>query len=169
MVCLERQRRLVKPTRIESIDLYDWKEIQRESQAEGHNMVNRLLEDFQAGINRFDALGEILCAHFSGQVVVAVAGLNQEPDSSYPRAGRIRRLYVVPRFRGKGLALNLVEELVRFASMHFDTLTVNVGKLDARGFYEHLGFKLVQHSGITHIKELAPRADSAEFAEQSGS
>ena len=132
-------------------------------------MVNRLLEDFQAGINRFDAPGEILYAHFSGQVVVAVAGLNQEPDSSYPRVGRIRRLYVVPRFRGNGLALNLVEELIRFASMHFDTLTVNVGKLDARGFYERLGFKPVQHPGITHIRELAPRADPAEFAGQSGS
>jgi len=63
----------------------------RESQAEGHNMVNRLVADFRAGSNRFDAPGELLYAHFSGQVVVAVAGLNQESDPSYPRAGRIRR------------------------------------------------------------------------------
>ena len=150
----------MKATRIESLDVYDWTEIQCESQAEGHNMVNRLLTDFRAGVNRFDAPGEALYAHFSGQVLVAVAGMNQEADPSYPRAGRIRRLYVVPRFRGRGLACNLMEELTGCAVTHFDTLTINVGKLDSRGFYEHLGFKPVQHPGITHVKGLAPEQPS---------
>ena len=117
-------------------------------------MVNRLLADFHAGTNRFDAPGEVLCAHFLGQVIVAIAGLNQESDLSFGRSGRIRRLYVLPQFRGRGLARGLVEELTRCAASHFDRLTANVGTLDARGFYEHLGFVPVQHPGITHIKEL---------------
>lgn len=144
----------MKPTRIESIDAYDWAEILRESQAEGHNMVNRLLTDFYAGINRFDAPGEALYAHFSGQVLVAIAGLNREMDQSFPRSGRIRRLYVVPSYRGGGLARALVGELELRAASHFDKLTVNVGKLNARGFYERLGFTAVQRPRITHIKEL---------------
>ena len=152
--------RISLPTRndeepIKSIDLYDWTEIQRESLAEGHNMVNRLIEDFRSGINRFDAIGEVLFAYFSDNIVVAVAGVNQESDLSFGRSGRIRRLYVLPRFRGNGLARGLVEELTLCAPSHFDILTVNVGKLDAREFYEYLGFKPVQHPGITHIKELA--------------
>jgi GNAT superfamily N-acetyltransferase len=144
----------MKLTRIESIDAYDWTDILRESLAEGHNMVDRLLADFLGGVNRFDALGEALYAHLSGPVVVAVAGLNREPDPSLPRAGRIRRLFVLPGYRGSGLARSLVDELIRCAVSHFDTLTVNVGKLDARGFYEHLGFEAVQHQGITHSKKL---------------
>jgi GNAT superfamily N-acetyltransferase len=144
----------MKPKRIDSFDAYDWTEILWASRAEGHNMVHRLVEEFHAGVNRFDAVGELLCAHFLDQVVIAVAGLNQEPDPLYTQAGRIRRLYVLPRFRGKGLARALIDELAQCALPHFDRLTVNVGKLDARGFYEHLGFMPVQHACITHIKEL---------------
>lgn len=144
----------MNPTRIESTDAYDWAEILRESQAEGYNMVNRLLSDFGSAFNRFDAPGEALYAHFSGQVVVAVAGLNREANLSYPRSGRVRRLYVLPSCRGNGKARTLIEELARHALGHFDSITVNVGKLDARGFYEHLGFVPVQHDGITHISML---------------
>ncbi len=145
----------MKPIQIKSIDPYHWDEILSASQAEGHNMINRLLNDFRAGTNRFDVPGEILCAHLSGNTVVAVAGLNHEKDTTFGKAARVRRLYVVPRCRGKGLARSLIEELILFASPRFDTLTVNVGKLEAQGFYEHLGFKPVEHSGFTHIKELA--------------
>lgn len=146
----------MNPTRIEFIDAYDWTDILRASLAEGHNMIARLLADFRGGVNRFDVPGEVLYAHLSGQVVVAVAGLNREFEPSYPRAARIRRLFVLPEYRGLGLACSLVGELSRCAVLHFDTLTVNVGKLDARGFYERLGFEAVQHPGITHVKELAP-------------
>ncbi len=146
---------MVKPTRIESVDPYDWTEILIASQSEGHNMVNRLLTDFREGTNRFDAPGELFFAHFHENVVVAVAGLNQEKDRSFGRAGRVRRLYVIPRSRGNGLARSLVEKITLSASAHFDALTVNVGKLDARGFYEHLGFTPVEHPGITHVKKLA--------------
>jgi GNAT superfamily N-acetyltransferase len=146
----------MKPKRIVSLDALDWAEILRASRAEGHNMVCRLVEEFHAGVNRFDAEGELLCAHFLDQVVIAVAGLNREPDRLYACAGRIRRLYVLPRFRGKGLARGLVAELARLAFPTFSKLTVNVGTSDARGFYECLGFEPVQHAGITHIKELGP-------------
>ena len=145
----------MKPTRINSVDPYGWTSILRESQSEGHNMVNRLLTEFRSGANRFDAPGEALLACLSAGGVAAVAGLNREPDESLARAGRIRRLYVLPDSRGRGLGRSLVEEITALAGPHFDVLTVNVGKLDARGFYEHLGFTPVEHPSITHKKELA--------------
>ena len=147
--------RRMRLTRIESIDPYNWTEILNCSRSEGRKIVNRLVTDFQAGTNRFDAPGEILFVHLCSNGVVAVAGLNQEKDTSFGRAGRIRRLYVIPSSRGNGLARSLVEEIIVSASSHFDILTVNVGKLDARGFYEHLGFTPVDHPGITHTKKLA--------------
>ncbi|MHC4597916.1 MAG: GNAT family N-acetyltransferase [Planctomycetota bacterium] len=145
----------MKPIRLESTDPFDWTEILDASRSEGYNMVNRLLADFRAGTNRFDAPGELLLAQLSGNGIVAVAGLNRERDESLPRAGRIRRLYVVPDFRGRGLGRSLVDEITAAAPSHFGTLTVNVGKLDAHGFYENLGFSPVEHPRITHRKELA--------------
>lgn len=118
-------------------------------------MVNRLVADFKSGSNRFDALGEALFVHLVDNSVVAVAGLNREPDKSLPRAGRIRRLYVMPDFRGKGLGRRLVDGIMSAAMPDFGMLTVNVGKLDADGFYEHLGFISVDHPSVTHTKDLA--------------
>ena len=122
-------------------------------------MVNRLLTDFRSGTNRFDAPGEVLFAYLSGIRVVAVAGLNQEPDEGMHRTGRIRRLYVLPKFRGRGLARGLVQHIELAAETHFRRITVNVGILDAGGFYEHLGFSRSDDSGITHVKELAHRRE----------
>jgi GNAT superfamily N-acetyltransferase len=144
----------MKPIQVESIDQYDWTEILSESQSEGYNMVNRLLTDFRVGRNRFDAPGEVLFAYLFGDNIVAVAGLNQEPDKSILRTGRIRRLYVLPKFRGKGLARGLVERIMLSAESYFEKITVNVGKLDAGELYEHLGFTPVKYPGITHVKEL---------------
>jgi GNAT superfamily N-acetyltransferase len=145
---------MMKPTRIDGVEPYSWAQILQDSQSEGHNMVNRLLADFLSGENRFDASGEVLLVCLSGNSVVAVAGLNREPDESLPRAGRIRRLYVVPQFRRQSLGRSLVKEITALAEPHFDVLTVNVGKLDAYGFYEHLGFTPVRHRSITHKKGL---------------
>ena len=145
----------MKPIRINSVEPYDWTQILRESLSEGHNMVNRLLTDVRSRANRFDAPGEALLACLSGNGVVAVGGLNREPDESLARAGRIRRLYVAPEYRGHGLGRKLVEEITALAQPHFAVLTVHVGKLKARGFYEHLGFAPVELPGITHTKDLA--------------
>ena len=71
----------MKPIRIDTIAPYDWTKILDASKTEGYNMVDRLLVDFQTGSNSFDATGEGLFVHLSGISVVAVAGLNREPDS----------------------------------------------------------------------------------------
>jgi hypothetical protein len=46
----------------------DCDELLHESIADGHNMLRRLIDDWQAGSNRFSRLGELLLsAHRSGQ------------------------------------------------------------------------------------------------------
>jgi GNAT superfamily N-acetyltransferase len=147
------------PLQMQSLDPFDWAELLDASRAEGHNMVNRLLRDFRAGTNRFDAPGEILLAHAEGQTIVGVGGLNLEPECSFARAGRVRRLYILPRCRAHGLGRSLVDGLASFAASHHDRLTVNVGKLAAGGFYEHLGFTPVEHAHITHVMELTGWAE----------
>jgi GNAT superfamily N-acetyltransferase len=144
----------MKPTRIRSVSPNDWTEILRASQGEGHNMVNRLLTDFDSGTNRFDSPGEILLVHLDSDSVVGVCGLNLERETCFGKAGRVRRLYVIPGCRNAGLGRCLIEAIISFASAHHDVLTVNVGKLAARGFYEHIGFTPIDRPGLTHKKEL---------------
>ena len=146
----------MKPMTIQSAEPYDWSEILDASQAEGHRMVERLLADFKTGTNQFALQGEILLAHLRGKTIVAVAGLNQEQETRFGKGGRIRRLYVIPSRRDKGLARSLIEEISSFARGQHEVLTVNVGTVEARGFYEHLGFDPVEHPRITHTKRLAP-------------
>ena len=155
-----QEREVMRAIRIHTVTPYDWTEILSASRHEGHNMVNRLLTDFQAGTNRFDAPGEILFVHLETGAVVAVCGLNREEETGFGKAGRIRRLYVSPGYRGRGLARHLIEAILSSAIDHHEMLTVNVGKLAARGFYEHLGFMPVTHPRITHIKELDVRKTS---------
>lgn len=149
---------MTKPTEIDSVDPYGWAEILSTSLAEGYGMVRRLLDDFRAGTNRFDAPGETLLVHLDREVVVGVGGLNLEPDPGIVRAGRVRRLYVLPHHRGKGLARALIEDLIAFASGKHDVLTVNAGRPAVRAFYEHLGFRPVDYPRITHVKDLPGQA-----------
>lgn len=148
----------LKPKKIQSLRPYDWNDILVASQAEGQRMVERLLSDFNAETNRFAKQGEILLIHLQGTSVVAVAGLNQESETCFGKAGRVRRLYVLPSCRAKGLARSLLEEITSFAHHHYEALTVNVGNVEARCFYERLGFKPVAHPRITHIKRLVEPA-----------
>lgn len=161
--------KMMKPARINSVEPYDWTKLLREGQSEGHHMVSRLLTDFRSGTNRFDAPGEALLACLAGNGVVAVAGLNREPDESLVRAGRIRRLYVLPESRGHGLGRRLVEAITSLAQPHFAVLTVNVGRPNAQGFYGHLGFTRVVHPSITHRRDLARNPSAVSVSGTLGS
>jgi GNAT superfamily N-acetyltransferase len=143
----------MKPIRVESIEAYDWTEILLQSESEGYGMVKRLVDDFSSGVNRFDKPGEALFVFLSGNMVQAVGGLNREEDSRLGNAGRIRRLYVMPEMRRRGIARSIVDEISTVAVGNFQVLVVNVGPADAHGFYEHLGFQKVDHPGITHFKD----------------
>ena len=69
--------------------------------------------------NRFDAPGEILCGHLDQGLLVAVGGLNCDPFAGRPDLGRIRRVYVRPAWRDKGIGRALVTALIEQARTHF--------------------------------------------------
>ena len=151
----EAQQQPMKPTRTRDLEPYDWAEVLRSSRQEGHGMVARVLSDFRSGANRFDRPGELLLVCLDANSVAAVCGLNIEEEPCFGKAARIRRLYVRPSHRGEGLARSLIDAVVASATGQYDVLTVNVGTLPARDFYEHLGFAGVDHPRITHVMELA--------------
>jgi hypothetical protein len=68
--------------------------LKAESIALNFNMLRRLEENWQRGENRFNAPGEKLLGAFLNGKLVGVCGLNRDPFSQQPRAGRIRHLYI---------------------------------------------------------------------------
>ena len=78
--------------------------LRTESLEQHFNMLRRLAENWQSGKNRFTAPGETLLGAFVNPQLVGVCGINSDPFSPQPRAGRIRHLYISERYRRRGSA-----------------------------------------------------------------
>jgi GNAT superfamily N-acetyltransferase len=111
-----------------------------ESEQEGWRFVRKLLDEWAAGTNRFDAPGEALFAAWVGKTIVGVCGLNADPYAGDATIGRVRRLYVLKAFRGRGAGQLLVHTIVRFARAKFRLLRVRTENASASRLYERLGF-----------------------------
>ena len=121
-----------------------------ESLEQHFNMLRRLAENWQSGKNRFNAPGEKLLGAFLNGRLVGVCGLNRDPFSQQPRAGRIRHLYVSEKCRGLGIGKQLLTVVMADASIWFDFLNTHAPET-AYGFYHRAGFRLVSDEPrVTH-------------------
>ena len=113
-----------------------------ESRAEGHHFVDRLVDEFVDGRNRFDQPGEALYSVYTDGQLVAVGGLNRDPYLSDEKAGRVRHVYVLPAFRRQGVGRLLMQAIIAAArSSHFRLLTLRTVNPAADQFYRALGFR----------------------------
>jgi GNAT superfamily N-acetyltransferase len=122
-----------------------------EAREEGYDFIETLVEEWASAENRFDAPGEILCGHLEEGLLVAVGGLNRDPFAGRPDMGRLRRVYVRPAWRNKGIGRALVTALVDQARTHFRCVRLRAENADAARLYERLGFSPVQNPDATHI------------------
>lgn len=130
----------------------------RESESEGLRFLRRLEDEWKNGTNRFAGPGEALFGLFEGADLLAVGGINRQPDGR----GRLRRVYVKGSERGKGLGRMLVEHLLLFASAHYTRIVLRTDAEAADKFYRAMGFRrLPPGESQTHEIELKPRLPSA--------
>ncbi len=130
-----------------------------ESERSGWRSVRRLADDLRSGANRFDRPGERLFAATYGAAVVGVCGLNVDPYADEPKVGRIRRLFVLNAYRGRGVGATLVRMAVAAAAGRFRRLRVRTENAQAGRLYERLGFLPVfGMADCTHVLELAESA-----------
>jgi GNAT superfamily N-acetyltransferase len=122
-----------------------------EAREEGYDFVETLVEDWASAENRFDAPGEVLCGHLENGLLVAVGGLNCDPFAGRPDMGRLRRVYVRPAWRNKGIGRALVTTLVVQAQTHFRCVRLRAENAGAARLYESLGFSTIQSPEATHI------------------
>ena len=130
--------------------------LRAESVAEGHRMLRRFAENWRAGSNRFDRPGETMLGLWVDSILVGVCGRNIDPYDTYPRAGRVRHLYVGQSGRRQGAGTRLIAAILHNAAPYFDYLNTNAPET-AFAFYERQGFiRLLDVEHVTHRIAVPP-------------
>lgn len=111
------------------------------SESEGFRFVRRVLDEWRSGINRFANPGEALFGAFCDGTLAGVCGLMRDPYADQDGVGRLRNLYVLPRFRGRGLGALLTRAVIAQAAKGFAVLRLRAGTEGAARLYERLGFE----------------------------
>ncbi|WP_214484998.1 GNAT family N-acetyltransferase [Bacillus sp. SM2101] len=127
-----------------------------ESKEEGFRFVERLINDYKTGTNKFNNFGEALYGVFNKTgSLVAVGGINIDPFSKEPYIGRLRRFYVSKLYRRNGLGSLLVKKIIVEAKTYFNVLVLYTDTDEASKFYTAIGFSkgnIYQNS--THYLDL---------------
>jgi ribosomal protein S18 acetylase RimI-like enzyme len=132
--------------------------LQAESEQAGLRFLGRLADEWASGVNRFDRSGEGLFGARVGAQLVAVGGLNVDPYATAPRVGRVRHVYVLARYRRRGVGRHLVTEIIAAAHGRFDILRLSTPNTAAARLYERLGFRpCPDDPRCTHVLDLAAR------------
>lgn len=121
---------------------------------EGWRMLRVLEEDWESGVLRFDHPGEALLAGWEEGELAGIAWLSRDPYAEQPGIARLRRLYVAPRYRGRGLGRALVEAAAGMATEFGYRLIRVRSPAAARRFYEACGFLPAVVRSATHIRPL---------------
>jgi len=105
----------------------------------------------QGGGARFQDDGEAILVAFLAGELAGVGALSVEPASPEP-ARRLRRFYVRPTMRRRGVATALASALIHEAFDSVTLLTVNAKASDAAGpFWETQGFAPDANRPWTHM------------------
>jgi GNAT superfamily N-acetyltransferase len=130
--------------------------LQAEAKAEGYGFIERLVNEWESGANRFEGPGEVLSGQMEEDQLVAVGGLNCDPFAGSAAIGRIRRIYVRPAWRNKGIGRALVSALMEEARKSFKCVRLRAENSKAARLYESLGFAPIADPDATHILYFSP-------------
>ncbi|RXJ02431.1 GNAT family N-acetyltransferase [Anaerobacillus alkaliphilus] len=145
---------MINVHKIENLLKLDITDLLEQSQIEGFRFVNRLLTDYQTRINTFNKPGEALYGVFTtDKTLIAIGGVNIDPFLGDPTIARLRRFYVLPEYRRKGVGTILLEKLLQEAKQNFCLLVLHTDTEQADQFYTSFGFTKVD-DGPNYTHEL---------------
>lgn len=131
--------------------------LRADAHADGHMIVDRLVDDWGSGANRFDRAGELLLGAYSEMQLAGIGGLNLDPYARDDACGRLRHIAVARSQRRKGVGRALVGALIDGATV-FDRIRLRTFSADAAALYEGMGFGRIADPFATHELRLGPRA-----------
>jgi len=116
-------------------------EILEASIREDFSPIQWLIADWLDGKNQFSLPGESFYEARTQGRLIGVCGINQDPYAeSNTKAGRIRRLYVLPEFRRRGVGTKLIMRVVEDAHLHFPEINLRAYDKGSATFFEVVGF-----------------------------
>ncbi|MBS1523364.1 MAG: GNAT family N-acetyltransferase [Bacteroidetes bacterium] len=125
-----------------------------EAEHNGHDFIQRTIDDWNSGANKFDKPGERLWGLVLGIELIGIGGLNCDPYTEDLNTGRVRHLYVLQAYRRKGYATLLMKVIINNARQHFTVLRLFTDNTSAAEFYEKLGFQNVNTYKASHMLAL---------------
>ncbi|HXJ00167.1 MAG TPA: GNAT family N-acetyltransferase [Micropepsaceae bacterium] len=128
----------------------DFEVLRQSAVNEGWHHLDRLAEDWNRGALRYDASGEALLAAYENGVVGAIGAVCIEPNPADGPARRMRRFYVGPQFRRRGVGRTLATALIQQGWAAAPLLTVHASKPESIAFWESLGFHPDARNGWSH-------------------
>ena len=127
--------------------------LQAQAMAEGFRFLTRLIVEWESQFNRFEQSGECLLGVFCKGQLVGIGGVSRDPQGD-PNMARLRRLYVTPAMRGRGIGKQLVEQLLARAAAQFSTVRLSTDTFEGQRFYLCCGFHAIDDASATHEKSL---------------
>jgi GNAT superfamily N-acetyltransferase len=122
-----------------------------EAIAEGFAFLDRLIDDWTSGSNRFARPGEVLLGAFLNDDLVGVGALNRDPYTCEEGVGRLRRIYVTRSARRHGVGAALVRRLLEEARGVFRVVRLRAAGPEAAALYLRFGFVAVEDDTATHV------------------
>ncbi|NZD51549.1 GNAT family N-acetyltransferase [Rhizobium leguminosarum] len=132
-------------------------DLESEARQEGYLHITRLIDEWSTGDNRFDRDGERLFGAYIDDALVGIGGVTVETAMS--GALRMRRFYIRPAMRGRGIGRMLALALLDHARPCCGVVTVHAGNDGAARFWESLGFQPHGRDGHTHLLALQHHSD----------
>jgi GNAT superfamily N-acetyltransferase len=134
--------------------------LRAEAAAEGFDHIERLASEWSSGAQRFRQEGEALFAAFVDGELAGVGAVSHEHLEPALGAMRMRRCYVRPALRRRGVGRALAGAMIQQGLQTARVLTVNAGTPDAPAFWSAMGFAPDARNGRTHIMQ-GPAANEA--------
>jgi len=130
----------------------DGSELRAEALAEGFRHLERLAAGWESGMERFDRAGERLIAARLNGALAGIGGVTIDPVAA--DFMRMRRFYVCPAFRRRGVGREIAKALLAHVGDDDRKITVNAAAASFP-FWESLGFVLELRHRRTHILRMA--------------
>jgi GNAT superfamily N-acetyltransferase len=124
------------------------------SSKEGFQFLIRLEDEYLSGKVRFNANGETLLGSFKASTLFGVGGLTRDPYCDDPHTGRVRHLYVLPQWRGRGIGASLLSAIELHAEAHFKALVLRTDTAAGAAFFQSHGYELLASGGTATHRRL---------------
>ncbi|RYG33081.1 N-acetyltransferase [bacterium] len=131
--------------------------LRAEAKDEGFRFLDRLIDQWEVGLVRFEHPGETYFLVLEDGRPIACGGVATDPYTLEAGVGRIRALYVSPASRRRGIGNRLLREIEAETSF----MRLRLRTEEGAAFYEANGYLPSDEPKTTHGKRLNPPSSNA--------